>query len=131
MLSVSQAAEELGVSASRVRAMIKDGVLPAHKVGNAWNIPHEAVIQRKLTRHPGGRPRKNTCEYAVVSIPDAQNEKARIHHLYRECSETFGHLHDAHLTCDLEDEEERAFCLALEDFFLQRKQRELVAKGVF
>lgn len=54
LLSASEAAERLGVSASRVRALIAAGRLPAQKVSRDY------VIQEKdlalVAKRPPGRP---------------------------------------------------------------------------
>lgn len=39
--TTDQAAQELGVIPRRVRAMIRDGVLPAEKMGRDWIISEE------------------------------------------------------------------------------------------
>ncbi|WP_032380932.1 helix-turn-helix domain-containing protein [Rhodococcoides fascians] len=43
LLSVSEAAGEMGVSRQRVLQLISTGSLPATKVGNAWLVPSIAV----------------------------------------------------------------------------------------
>ena len=48
MLSVRESAQQLGVSPSRVRALIKEGRLPAAKNGREWMIREEDVLQRHL-----------------------------------------------------------------------------------
>ena len=74
MLSVGESARQLGVSPSRVRALIKEGRLPAAKNGREWMIREEDVLQ---------------------------------------------------------SQEEASFYMAVFDFFLQQRQRELVKEGVF
>ena len=56
IISTSEAAKRLGVTANRVRAMIEAKRLKATKVGNVWLIDPkdlDAVKDRKV-----GRPRK-------------------------------------------------------------------------
>lgn len=53
-VGVGEAAERLGVSAQRVRAMIAAGDLPAERVGHAWVI-NEADVARPR-RRSAGRP---------------------------------------------------------------------------
>lgn len=48
MLSVGESARQLGVSPSRVRALIKEGRLPAAKNGREWMIREEDVLQRLM-----------------------------------------------------------------------------------
>lgn len=53
LLTAAQAAERLGVNASRVRALIAAGRLDAQKLGRDWVIPGyalEAVAERKPGR---------------------------------------------------------------------------------
>ena len=47
-MTAKEAAEELNITPSRVRAMIRDGVLAgAQKVGRDWLVPRESVENRK------------------------------------------------------------------------------------
>lgn len=58
IVSVTQAAEELQISDTRVRVLIKDGKLPAQQVGREWAILRPNLEWfRKLDRPPG-RPAK-------------------------------------------------------------------------
>lgn len=57
LLTVEQAAESLGVSARRVRALITSGKLSAEKVGRDWLMTAESLENVK-ERKPG-RPRKD------------------------------------------------------------------------
>ena len=41
MLSTKEAAEKLGVSRQRVWTWIKEGRIPAERVGNVWAIPED------------------------------------------------------------------------------------------
>ena len=54
-ISVSEAAERLGVTSHRVRQRIKDGSLPAERVGNRWGID-EADLLPLLDGAKVGRP---------------------------------------------------------------------------
>lgn len=51
-LTTKQAAERLGVTPSRVRALIKAGRLPARKDGRDWLI-EERHLGRVAVRKPG------------------------------------------------------------------------------
>lgn len=57
-MSVADAADVLQVSDVRVRAMARDGVLPARKVGNLWEVSTEAVKRRQANPPAPGRPSK-------------------------------------------------------------------------
>ncbi len=56
MLTTTQAADVLGVSARRVRALIQSGRLPAERIGRDWTVRREDLdkLERKV-----GRPRKD------------------------------------------------------------------------
>lgn len=56
MLSTQQASKILGVTARRVRALIKSGRLPANKIGRDWLISESNL--NKVTIRPPGRPKK-------------------------------------------------------------------------
>lgn len=56
LLTSAQAAEELGVTADRVYALIRAGRLKAEKFGNVWMI-REKDLDAVRDRKPG-RPRK-------------------------------------------------------------------------
>lgn len=57
-VSVSQAAEMLGVSRQRVLAIIASGLLPAQRLGHAWMIKRRDVA--KMPRRNRGRPKGKT-----------------------------------------------------------------------
>lgn len=69
MLSVGESARQLGVSPSRVRALIKEGRLPAAKNGREWMIREEDVLQRLMASPRAGRPR--------VGVADALGEHSQ------------------------------------------------------
>ena len=56
LLTAKQAAEILGVHHSRVRVLIREGRLPAQKVGRDWVIM-EPDLELVRVRKPG-RPKK-------------------------------------------------------------------------
>ncbi len=58
MISAKQAAQKLGVHHSRVRVLIREGRLPAQKIGGAWII-FEEDLEFVKDRKPG-RPRKDS-----------------------------------------------------------------------
>jgi len=59
LLSANDAAKILGVHHSRVRVLIREGRLPAQKVGRTWIIL-EKDLEKVKDRKPG-RPRK--CQF--------------------------------------------------------------------
>ena len=56
LVTVTEAALELGISARRVRAIIQAGRLPAQMMGRTWVIK-EKDLEKVRDRKPG-RPRK-------------------------------------------------------------------------
>ncbi len=56
LLSTNEAAQKLGVTSIRVRAMIRDGNLPAKKIGRDYVI-NESDLKLVIDRKPG-RPSK-------------------------------------------------------------------------
>jgi excisionase family DNA binding protein len=57
MLTITQAAERLGLSRQRIHVLIKEGRIRAEQAGKIWLITPEEV--RKFKRKPrnGGRPK--------------------------------------------------------------------------
>ena len=70
-LSVSEAAERLGVNVQRVHQLVAEGALPAERVGRHW-ILEEADLVR-LDRRPPGRPLspKSAWALAIMAAVDA------------------------------------------------------------
>ena len=130
MLSVSESAEVLGVSAQRVRAMISDGVLPAIKVGRAWVLEEKDVFARAAAKPKGGRPRATECPQASSCSLDKRSSE-ELKRLYLECKEAFRFRPSAADIQAADCVEEAAFYMAVADFFLREKQADLVRKGVF
>jgi excisionase family DNA binding protein len=58
LLTTEEAAARLGVSRSRVLAMIRDGRLKAQKVGRDWVIDPSALETPEVVQRKPGRPRK-------------------------------------------------------------------------
>ena len=56
LLTAKQAAEILGVHHSRVRVLIREGRLPAQKLGREWIIM-ESDLEKVKDRKPG-RPKR-------------------------------------------------------------------------
>ena len=60
MYTTEQAAAILGISARRVRALVKEGRLSAQKAGRDWLIDEHEVEQRNRTGAKPGRPRQDS-----------------------------------------------------------------------
>lgn len=136
MLSVAQAAEMLHISATRVRALIKKGTLPATKVGNSWCLEEKDVLRRTMDRPKAGRPRSSSDEGAGwddsgVIEADLESSVREGHNLYMACKEYFRYRPDIDVIASAKSAEEASFYMAVADFFLQQKQKELVERGVF
>ena len=70
MLGVAEAAEQLGVSARRVRQMLADGVLDGERVGRAWIIDREQLHRVVGLRPEVGRPWSPASAWAVLALAD-------------------------------------------------------------
>jgi excisionase family DNA binding protein len=57
LIGTKEASERLGVSQQRVQALIKNGQLPAEKVGRDWLIKEDDL--QKVSERKPGRPPKN------------------------------------------------------------------------
>lgn len=66
LLNTNQAAEVLGVSARRIRAMIDVGTLPAHRIGREYAI-EESALSTVKTYGKAGRPPKSDHSKHPVS----------------------------------------------------------------
>ncbi len=56
LVSLADASDILGVSPERVRQLVVAGDLPAARFGNAWAVPRSALLARRHSARPGGRP---------------------------------------------------------------------------
>ena len=63
-MTVAEACEALGLSRTRVLQLIRNGVLDAEKVGNAWLIDGQSVQARKMADASVGRPPKHKAKGA-------------------------------------------------------------------
>lgn len=69
MVSVTQAAQRLGVAPQRVRQLIASGTLPATKVGSSWVIKGSSLRQLKQRSRPG-RPLSERSAWMVIAAAD-------------------------------------------------------------
>lgn len=133
MLSVSECAKLLSVSQQRVRQLTSEGVLPAIKIGNAWAIREEDAYARLAQHRRPGRPvvaesskgAKLPSQLSISSSNDAFNR------IFKTCASDFACCPSADELDSFENPEVAAFRVAVADFFLRRKQAELVKQGVF
>jgi excisionase family DNA binding protein len=68
LLSIPEAAEELSLHPSRVRALAAAGALPAIKIGNRWAVDRVAVARRLQGEHGAGRPFEPRNAWAVLFL---------------------------------------------------------------
>lgn len=66
--SVSDAAEELGLSERRIRALIEAGRLPAERVGRSWVVSSRGVDKLGRDPRPPGRPLSAVNSWAVLAL---------------------------------------------------------------
>jgi excisionase family DNA binding protein len=66
-VSVAEAARGLGLSARRIRALIRAGGLAAQDVGGRWLVSRAAVEQRARRRGRSGRPLGQRNAWALVA----------------------------------------------------------------
>jgi excisionase family DNA binding protein len=66
LMSVTQAADTLGISRAAVHKAIQQKRLAAQRYGNVLLIDREAVLRYKRARRPGGRQASNSRARAVV-----------------------------------------------------------------
>ena len=133
MLSVSQSARELGISPARVRALIKSGKLPAVKNGREWVLQEEDILQRLAERPRAGRPSsdRNSMEEEVATRAARSSINSEARAAYDTCRKLFAHMPTAEMMAQARTREEASFYMAATDFFMQQKQMQLVAQGVF
>ena len=68
MISVLEAADELGVSGRRVHQMLSDGRLAGERVGRSWVLDQKAVQQAARCRVPAGRPWCPSSAWDVLAM---------------------------------------------------------------
>lgn len=130
MLSVKESADMLGVTPARVRALIAQKALSAQKVGRSWVIKEEDILDR-LSRHPkAGRPVRTTIAASGVLSSSVECNEA-LHDAYVACRDAFRFRPTFEQLQQASDSEEAAFYVAVADFFLQQRQRNLVAQGAY
>ncbi len=66
--SVAQAAEDLGISAQRVRALIAAGELPARRIGAQWVVDGYAVRRRAEGARLHARPFSSRNAWAALAL---------------------------------------------------------------
>ncbi|MGI5950873.1 MAG: excisionase family DNA-binding protein [Brooklawnia sp.] len=67
-LSVTEAAERLGLSRQRIGQLIHSGQLNAERVGRVWVIPEQAIADFRHTRRAGVRPMSVRMARGMVDL---------------------------------------------------------------
>jgi excisionase family DNA binding protein len=76
LLSVSEAAERLGVSQAAIRHQITAGRLPAVKRGRSWWLDQRAVERNARQAASPGRPLSPTMAWAIILLASGDAERA-------------------------------------------------------
>lgn len=73
LLSVSEAAERLGVLPRRIQQRIADGSLPAEKVGRGWAIDERHLARLAHDRFPG-RPLSQRSAWSLLALAAGEHD---------------------------------------------------------
>ena len=126
MLSVQEAALKLGVTDVRVRALLKSGQLEGKKIGRAWAVSERSVAERLRDGAHPGRPARKLPQFERA-LPDVDIA----HRIYDDAARVLAGCYDTAFLEQARTPDEQAFWICVADYFLQRKQRELVQEGVY
>lgn len=66
VVSVAEAASELGVSAQAIRQRLEAGTLAGRKAGRAWHVSRGAVLAAKARQRSGTRIRRRPANVAAA-----------------------------------------------------------------
>lgn len=72
LLSISEAARELDVNASRARSLVASGELAGVKVGGRWLVDGAAVADRLRSARPPGRPLSPSNAWAALFLASGE-----------------------------------------------------------
>jgi excisionase family DNA binding protein len=72
-ISIAEAASLLTLSATRVRALVSQGQLPAVKIGGRWLVERGAVEQRRRGEAPRGRRFTPRNAWALLLLASGEN----------------------------------------------------------
>ncbi len=67
-LTVEEAAQQLGVSPRRVRALLKDGGLTGRQHAGRWIVPSDQVERRQSAPPSSGRPLSPSTAWRVLAV---------------------------------------------------------------
>ncbi len=128
MLSTKEAAKKLGVSEQRVRKMLADGRLQGEKFGRSWMVSEQSVQKRKHEGRKTGRPKKqNEALPPDSALPDVE----LAHRIFDDAQRVLSGCYSAPFLDLARSSQEQEFWIKTANLFLQQKQRELIAQGVY
>ena len=67
-LSIVEAAQQMGLHAAHVRRLVREGEIPARKVGSHWLVDESAIRERKRIRPSAGRPLSPQMAWAFLLL---------------------------------------------------------------
>ena len=76
LLSVTEAAERIGITRSAVQQAIQSGRLPAQRIGNRFVIRLADVVAYEVARGGAGRPRPTRQSPAISEEHRAKRRKS-------------------------------------------------------
>lgn len=126
MLSTKEAAQQLKVSEQRIRKMLADGLLEGQKLGRSWMVSEESIQKRKQEGAQVGRPKKQEALLAPA-LPSPEEA----HRIYEDAQRVLSGCYSAAFLDMARSPQEQEFWIRTADLFLQQKQRELIAQGVY
>jgi GNAT superfamily N-acetyltransferase len=77
-VAVDDAARQLGVAPSRVRALIASGLLRADKVGGRWLVDWDSVLARERAQNAPGRPLTALNAWALLLLASDEEIPRRV-----------------------------------------------------
>lgn len=70
-LSIEEAARRMGLHPAHVRRLVREGEIPAHKVGARWLVSENALRQRDRLQPSAGRPLSPNMAWALLELAGA------------------------------------------------------------
>ena len=83
-----------------------------------------------MEKPKAGRPKNQVKDLQNEGMPPAKTDNT-LHELYDRCRALFQHIPTEEMMSQAKSSEEADFYMAMADFFLQRKQAQLIKSGVY
>ena len=80
LVSIDEAAHQMGLHPSHVRRLVRNGEIPGRKIGAHWLISEAALRQRERLQARPGRPLSAPMAWAVIKVVDAGLRDSRDSH---------------------------------------------------